>query len=135
MHQFTHFQPWELEGLTPAQLRIHELVDRVMSRAEYKHLEYGQLMKRNESSLLALLGESKPPKIKERQVVRRMATRPDIPPCVKYKAVFWCDGRTVALGYFLNEITRDEAVTMAKTLRNMGIPLDAIREAVQRMTR
>ena len=92
-------------------------------------------MKMNENALLSLLGESKTPRIKERQVVRRMATRPDVSRCVKHKAVFWCDGRTVSLGYFLNEVTRDEVVTMAKTLRNMGIPLDTIREAVQRMTR
>lgn len=59
--------------------------------------------------------------------------RSSLPPVVKHKATLWYQGRTVALGWYLTQQVRDEAVTLAKSMRAIGLPLESIREAVRRM--
>jgi len=59
--------------------------------------------------------------------------RVNLPPVVKYRAQVWIDGRNVNLGSFLTEQVRDEAVALAKSMRAIGLPIEAIREAVRRM--
>lgn len=59
--------------------------------------------------------------------------RASLHPVVKYKATMWYQGRTVALGWFLTQQVRDEAVTLAKSMRAIGLPLESIRDAVRRM--
>lgn len=59
--------------------------------------------------------------------------RPSLPAAVKYRAQVWVDGRNVNLGSFLTQQVRDEAVTLAKSMRTIGLPLESIRDAVRRM--
>jgi hypothetical protein len=139
------YEPAEARGDVEEMMRL-EKVDKVLLNPDLQHLDWFQIRDASIIQLDEWLGESlvsqsrpardpKPPRIKERQVARRMSTRPDVPQCVKHKATIWHQGRTVALGWFMSEQVRDEAVTMAKTMRQLGIPLEMIREAVQRMTR
>ena len=59
--------------------------------------------------------------------------RPGLPAVVKHKATMWHQGRTVALGWYLTQQVRDEAVALAKSMRAIGLPLEAIRDAVRSM--
>lgn len=59
--------------------------------------------------------------------------RSSLPPVVKHRAQVWIDGRNVNLGSFLTEQVRDEAVTLAKSMRAIGLPIEAIRDAMRSM--
>ncbi len=142
MYHFKHYYDHETDGLSETQLQHLELVDRALSKPELRHLTSRQLERMTDESIINLLSGAPSKQPRPPRDPKPVQTAPAKParwvnpyPVARYRAQVWCDGRPVFLGYFLNEVTRDEVVTMAKGMRDIGLPLDAIREAVQRMTR
>lgn len=137
MYQFKHHDSYDLEGMTEAELRCAELRDRVLTMPEYDEIDVHELNRMNEQELLALLAPYRteaPKRAPVDPVVRaKPLQRANLPPVVKHRAQVWIDGRNVNLGSFLTEQVRDEAVTLAKSMRAIGLPLEAIRDAVRSM--
>lgn len=137
MYQFKYHDSFDLEGMTDAELRRAELRDRILDLPEYDEIDVTALRAMSEQELMALLAPyctEAPKRAPIDPVVRaKPLRRVNLPPVVKYRAQVWLDGRNVNLGSFLTEQVRDEAVTLAKSMRAIGLPLEAIREAVRRM--
>lgn len=132
-YQFKYHDEFQLEGLSPDQLRRLEYIDRLL---DDRFIEYdpAYLQSLSDAELRDLVGMLPKPCVAT-PVSAKPARFVNPYPVVKYKATIWHQGRTVSLGWFMSEQVRDEAVTMAKTMRNLGVPLEAIRESVQRMTK
>jgi hypothetical protein len=137
-YQFKYHDPHQCEGLSPDQLLRLEHIDRLRDDRLVDHdPSYLQSLSNEELSVLVSMlpkpRTTEPaapvpyavPVIKQRTVST----------CKTQKAALWFKDRMVTLGWFSNEQARDEAVTMAKAMRSLGLPLEAIREAVQRMTK
>lgn len=137
MYQFKYHDSYDLEGMSEAELRCAELRDRILDLPEYDEIDVSELNRMSEQELLALLAPYRteaPKRAPIDPVVRaKPLQRASLPPVVKYKATIWYQGRTVALGWYLTQQVRDEAVTLAKSMRAIGLPLESIREAVRRM--
>lgn len=137
MYQFKYHDSYDLEGMTDAELRRAELRDRILDLPEYDEIDVSELNRMSEQELLALLApyHTEAPKRApiDPMVRAKPLRRPSLPPVVKHRAQVWIDGRNVNLGSFLTEQVRDEAVALAKSMRAIGLPLKAIREAVRRM--
>lgn len=137
MYQFKYHDSYDLEGMSEAELRRAELRDRILDMPEYDEIDVTALRAMSEQELLALLAPYRteaPKRTPIDPVVRaKPLRRPGLPAVVKHKATMWHQGRTVALGWYLTKQVRDEAVTLAKSMRAIGLPLEAIRDAVRRM--
>lgn len=135
-HHFKYHDPHQLEGLTLEQLRRLEHIDRLRDDRLVDHdPAYLQSLSDDELTILV----SMLPKPRTAEPVPSAPVKPvrwvNPYPVTKYRAQVWIDGRNINLGSYLNEITRDEVVTMAKSMRSLGLPIEAIREAAQRMAK
>lgn len=137
MYQFKYHDSYDLEGMSEAELRCAELRDRILDLPEYDEIDVSELNRMSEQELLALLAPYRTEAPKREPIDPVVRAKPlqrsSLPPVVKHKATIWYQGRTVALGWYLTQQVRDEAVTLAKSMRAIGLPLEAIREAVRRM--
>jgi len=148
-YTFKYHDEFELEGLSPEQLTRLEHIDRLLADRSVDH-DPDYLRSLSDAELRDLVSMLPKPRIAAPAddpvlapvtyaPAHRKAPKPvrwvNPYPVVKYRAQMWTNGRNVNLGSFYTEQVRDEAVTMAKAMRDLGIPLETIREAVQRMTR
>lgn len=137
MYQFKYHDSYDLEGMSEAELRCAELRDRILDLPEYDEIDVSELNRMSEQELLALLAPYRTEAPKRAPVDPVVCAKPlqhaSLPPVVKYKATIWYQGRTVALGWYFTQRVRDEAVTLAKSMRAIGLPLESIRKAVHRM--
>lgn len=132
-HEFTHYNDRALDGLSFSEMNHLMYVDRVMCDPRHEHRSDIELERMSDDQLRALLGDSEPVRKRRaatvspfpaqpsppREKLRRLPRHEPVPP--RYKAQIWYQGKNHSLGWFLTEQVRDEVVTDAKNLRNMGL--------------
>lgn len=135
-YQFKYHDPHQYEGLSPDQLLRLEYIDRLLDDKLVDH-DPSYLQSQTDEELAMLVSMlPKPRPVAPAQVAPAKPARWVNPyPVVKYRAQVWINGANVNLGSFLSEQVRDEVVAMAKSMRSLGLPIEAIRESVQRMSK